>query len=315
MDELLASGKTKKLFATQDPNVLRMQSLDNLSAGDGARQSKLSVAAFKNRQNALIMKYLQKNGINTSFLEQVNDTESLVKNLKMLGVEFVVRGVPFGSYLLRNPEYTDGMDDKGKPVLSKMFKDEQGRPTRFDEPLFEMFHKNTFVQKHPAHIEQMSEDRARDLYLKDGVWQKGVHTDPYIKPEPTNAWGIYSQKKPIEPQNEITRIPAELSNYQTSQIKNMSMDAFKLLEQGLAHLVINGKPITLADIKFEFGLDDRGNVALGDVVDNDSWRIWVGGDPVHGTLDKQLFRDNAVSENKVVEKYAQVTNLLEDIGK
>ena len=67
-------------------------------------------------------------------------------------------------------------------------------------------------------------------------------------------------------------------------------------------------PVHLVDIKFALGIKSIDNsIVLSDVVDNDSWRIWPGGNPAK-QLDKQSFREgeNLIS---VGNKYELVTKL------
>ena len=292
---IIASGKTKELYTTDNPDILRMRSLDNLSAGDGAYQANLAVGASKNRQNALVMAHLEKNGINTSFIKQVSETDSLVKGLDMMDVECVVRGIPFGSYTKRNP-------------LSGIYTDHMGFPLPLDAPVFEMFHKRTVFVGNGFEV-MLKEKDARRIYCRGGIWHAYCHTDPYIEPN-GNKWDIYDKAKPTTPENKLTTIPAEISTKTIDEMRGISLAAYNLIKDGWGNIRVEGEPVALADIKFEFGQDTRGNLCLGDVVDNDGWRIWVGGNPKRA-LDKQLFRDGVVSNDVVEKTYAQVAKLLE----
>ncbi len=327
MDEIkpieLTRGKTKIIWAIGNDQII-MEMLNNLSAGDGARQKALNVARAKNIQNAILMNYLKNKGIKTAYIKKISPTETICDRVEMIPLECVVRGVPYGSYLLRNHDYVEGFDEKGKPILSKEFKDEEGRPYVFEEPIFEIFHKKTvvspeLVNKTPDLVEKygkvtkpilISEDIAHKYFCKNEKWEKGAFTDPYIKTNGNN-FEFYNQKAPIEGQPLLTR-PSCLNEEHLKEIEEMSIKSFKLLSKFLSGIEVKGKPIFLADIKFEFGLNKFGELVLADVVDNDSWRIWIDRDPINGTLDKQLFRDQKVSDNVVVEKYEFVTELLEN---
>jgi len=65
----------------------------------------------------------------------------------------------------------------------------------------------------------------------------------------------------------------------------------------------------LADLKIEFGWTTDARLVLGDVVDNDSWRIWPDSDPTR-QLDKQAFRDlkhvTGAAMDKIGQDYALV---------
>ena len=61
---------------------------------------------------------------------------------------------------------------------------------------------------------------------------------------------------------------------------------------------------TLVDFKVEFGYDDKGNLLLADVIDNDSWRVMESG----AYIDKQVYRDGGALDD-VAAKYRRVAEI------
>jgi phosphoribosylaminoimidazole-succinocarboxamide synthase len=74
----------------------------------------------------------------------------------------------------------------------------------------------------------------------------------------------------------------------------------------------NSIGITLVDLKIEFGRDPGGNLLVADVIDNDSWRLWPGGDK-NRMLDKQVYRNlkeiTSQDLQDVANRYAIVADL------
>jgi phosphoribosylaminoimidazole-succinocarboxamide synthase len=118
----LYRGKAKTVYATDDANVLVMHYRDDVSAFDGVKLAQLAQKGeTNNRINAYVMGKLAAAGVPTHFLRLLNERESLVKAMKMVPVECVVRNVCAGS-------------------MAKRYGIEEGR--RLPEPIFEFFLKS-----------------------------------------------------------------------------------------------------------------------------------------------------------------------------
>ena len=118
----LYKGKAKTVFATADARFLVMHYRDDVSAFDGAKLAKLEgKGETNNRINAWVMEKLAAAGVPTHFVRLLNERESLVRAMKMVPVECVVRNVCAGS-------------------MAKRYGIAEG--TRLSEPIFEFFYKS-----------------------------------------------------------------------------------------------------------------------------------------------------------------------------
>jgi phosphoribosylaminoimidazole-succinocarboxamide synthase len=100
--EELYSGKAKTVYATSDPDRLIMRFRDDTSAFDGRKIEKLAnKGRTNNKTNAFVMQHLEKAGIPTHFERLLSDTDSLVKRLRMIPIECVVRNITAGSICKR----------------------------------------------------------------------------------------------------------------------------------------------------------------------------------------------------------------------
>ena len=287
-----AEGKTKRIIEGPEPHTVLLQAVNRLTGGDAARVAEIDeIGVFKTEQAANCFKLLSKAGIPTAFVDQHSGHELLCRNCDMLPIEFVVRRYAFGSYLKRAPQFkTDG------------------KPHRFDELVLEQFHKMSVVSTPASDTPKlMAENDARDQYLCEGEWAQGVYTDPFIVTG-EDQWQLFSAKAPVEGAP-LTAIQPELTGADLQTIlETIVRPTFDVLEQAWAQIETIHGPVTLVDAKFEIGVDrETGAYLLADVVDNDSWRIWPGGDPSK-QLDKQAFRDGQ-AESLVTENYKLVAAL------
>ncbi len=129
---LLYTGKAKSVYETDDADYLILHFRNDASAFNGEKIAQLDrKGKVNNRFNAFIMTKLAEAGIETHFERQLSDDEVLVKRLKMIPVECVVRNYAAGG-LVKRLGLTEGQalvpptyelfykDDKlGDPMLSE----------------------------------------------------------------------------------------------------------------------------------------------------------------------------------------------------
>ncbi|MCO7124559.1 phosphoribosylaminoimidazolesuccinocarboxamide synthase [Sporolactobacillus shoreicorticis] len=98
MSQLLYEGKAKKMFTTDEPNVLRVVYKNDATAFNGQKKAQFEGKGRLN--NAIctkIFKMLQEKGIPTHYIDTISDTEQLVKAVSIVPIEVVVRNVVAGS--------------------------------------------------------------------------------------------------------------------------------------------------------------------------------------------------------------------------
>ncbi|MCL0318485.1 phosphoribosylaminoimidazolesuccinocarboxamide synthase [Apilactobacillus xinyiensis] len=107
MNKLIAEGKTKQIFTTENENIVKIHYTNHTTALNGKREEDIDEkGSLNNRISSLIFTYLAKNGVNTCFLEKLSENEQLDKKLTMIPLEVVVRNFASGSFQRKfNTEY------------------------------------------------------------------------------------------------------------------------------------------------------------------------------------------------------------------
>ncbi|MCK8624267.1 phosphoribosylaminoimidazolesuccinocarboxamide synthase [Apilactobacillus sp. M161] len=107
MNKLIAEGKTKQIFTTENENVVKIHYTNHTTALNGKREEDIDEkGSLNNRISSLIFTYLAKNGVSTCFLEKLSENEQLDKKLTMIPLEVVVRNFASGSFQRKfNTEY------------------------------------------------------------------------------------------------------------------------------------------------------------------------------------------------------------------
>lgn len=122
--ELLYTGKAKKMYATDQENVLLADYLNQATALNGVKKDTIEGKGRLNNQiTGRIFEYLAEKGISSHYIQELSETEQLVKKVEMYSLEVVVRNVSAGSFAKRF-----GMEegiDLPFPVLEFYYKNDE----------------------------------------------------------------------------------------------------------------------------------------------------------------------------------------------
>jgi phosphoribosylaminoimidazole-succinocarboxamide synthase len=134
----LYEGKAKRLWATDNPDTLRMEFKDDATAFDGKKKAQFeNKGRLNNAISTLIYGMLEKEGIPTHFVRQIDDTNVEVRKVEILKVEVIVRNLAAGSFSRRT-----GIAEGhvfSRPVVEFSYKsDELGDPLINDDYIREM---------------------------------------------------------------------------------------------------------------------------------------------------------------------------------
>lgn len=129
-------GKAKKVFATSDENYCIVSYKDDATAFNGIKKGTIvGKGAVNNRVTNHLMKLIEKNNIATHFVKELSQTETLVKKVKIIPLEVIVRNYAAGSLSKRL-----GLEEGtklNKTVLEFCYKDDDlGDPLVNDYHIF-----------------------------------------------------------------------------------------------------------------------------------------------------------------------------------
>lgn len=129
--EQLYEGKAKKVYATSDLDLVIVDYKDDATAGNGAKRGTIAgKGVINNRMSNFLMQILAKEGVKTHFVEELSERETLVKKVKILPLEVIIRNISAGSFAKRygveegivfaqpTIEFSYKNDDLGDPLLN-----------------------------------------------------------------------------------------------------------------------------------------------------------------------------------------------------
>jgi len=120
--EQIYEGKAKKVYSTEDPNLVIVDYKDDATAFNGLKKGTIAgKGVINNQMTNRFMARLEKAGVPTHFVEELSQRETVVKKVSIVPLEVIIRNVSAGSF-------------------AKRYGVEEGIP--FDEPTFEFSYKN-----------------------------------------------------------------------------------------------------------------------------------------------------------------------------
>lgn len=129
--EQLYEGKAKKVFLTEDPEVVIVSYKDDATAFNGEKKGTISgKGVINNRMTNHVFKMMEKEGVPTHLVEELNDRETAVKKVEIVPLEVIMRNVAAGSFSKRMDveegtellcpilEFSYKNDDLGDPFIN-----------------------------------------------------------------------------------------------------------------------------------------------------------------------------------------------------
>ena len=132
--EQLYEGKAKKVYATSNPDYVIVSYKDDATAFNGEKKGTISgKGVVNNRMTNYMFGLLEKAGVPTHLVEEINDRETIVKKVEIVPLEVIVRNVAAGSFSkklgieegtpLKQPtlEFSYKNDDLGDPFINDYY--------------------------------------------------------------------------------------------------------------------------------------------------------------------------------------------------
>ena len=132
--EQLYEGKAKKVYATENPDYVIVSYKDDATAFNGLKKGTIvGKGVINNKMTNMMMKMLEKKGVPTHFVEEIDDRNTIVKKVEIVPLEVIIRNVAAGSFSKKYgvPEGTPFM----APTIEFSYKNDE-----LGDPLINSYH-------------------------------------------------------------------------------------------------------------------------------------------------------------------------------
>lgn len=132
--EQLYEGKAKKVYATDDPDIVIVDYKDDATAFNGEKKGTITgKGVVNNRMTNHVFRILEEKGVPTHLVEELSDRETAVKRVEIVPLEVIIRNVAAGSFSKRlgveegrvfsqpTIEFSYKNDELGDPLINSYF--------------------------------------------------------------------------------------------------------------------------------------------------------------------------------------------------
>lgn len=204
--DLLYEGKAKKVYNTEDADILIVDYKDDATAFNGEKKGTIQgKGVINNRMTNYLFQMLEKEGVPTHFVEEISDRETSVKKVEIVPLEVIIRNVAAGSFSKRlgieegtnlpapTLEFSYKDDKLGDPLINDYHAIAIGAATReeIDRITELVFKINDFLKKFFAEcgIELI------DFKVEFGRYKGGIILADEISPDTCRFWDIKTREK------------------------------------------------------------------------------------------------------------------------
>ncbi len=144
-------GKAKKVFATDDENLCIVSYKDDATAFNGLKKGTIvGKGVVNNKMSNYLMQLLEKKGVPTHFVEELNDRDTVVKKVKIVPLEVIIRNISAGSFAKRYGVEEGIVFDE--PTIEFSYKCDE-----LDDPLINDYHALALKLATKEEIERIKE--------------------------------------------------------------------------------------------------------------------------------------------------------------
>ena len=203
----LYEGKAKKVWATEDPDIVIVDYKDDATAFNGLKKGTIAgKGVVNNKMSNYLMQILEKKGVKTHFVEELSDRETAVKKVTIVPLEVIIRNRAAGSICKRlgleegmdfvcpSIEFSYKDDDLGDPLINGYHAVSCGFATREEVELIKemAFTVNDVLKEYFASIGV----ELIDFKLEFGKTNDGtIVLADEISPDTCRFWDINTHEK------------------------------------------------------------------------------------------------------------------------